>query len=212
MKKLLLASIFTLFLFTSTKQTFACDPLGCLLGGRGQDMLVLVTVTEVREKTVAAEPNHFYKQSIVQMQQPLTIDFSRGSPWFPLSPKIGDHYLVSLACTGVDCSPVWRTWQVDSADFTKAKLLEIRNGDDAAIQWVLNEKGYDFYGVYDKMYARMPDGDYEIYPGYKKVSEKENTPLSSLYIHRTPLLIAIGSAAAFVVLGIAAYTLSRKRS
>ncbi len=53
-------------------------------------------------------------------------------------------------------------------DFKTAKLVDIRSGDDAAIEWLMNGKGKEFYGENDNTYAVTSDGEFEIYPEYKK--------------------------------------------
>lgn len=147
-------------------RAFACDPLGCLLIGKDQDMLALVTVTQVEvDATAVVIPEHVYEHPFFQFaKRSFTIQFQKGTPWITLDPKEGAHYFVSLKCAKDVCVPAWGAWEVDGANFETAKLVNVRSGDDAAIQWYMNGKGSDFYGVGEKMFARTVTGDVEIYP------------------------------------------------
>lgn len=144
----------------------ACDPLGCLLGNKDQDLLAIVTVTAVQGKIATVIPRHIYKQRAYQPQETFTIDFNRGTPWHPIQPATGTHYFVSLACTNsTACVPKWGTWEVDGPDYQTARLTEkITYSDDAAIQYFINGRGSDFYFANNKAFARTPDGDVEIFP------------------------------------------------
>ena len=163
-------------LFGTARPAFACDPLGCLLAGQ-QDVLAIVTVTAVTGKEATVLSDYYYDLSLKKPNGPLRVDFSKGTPWVPIVPKDGAHYFISLSCKEMACVPKWGTWEIDSVDYRQAKLLEIKNGDDAAIQWFMNGKGSDFYGIEDKMYARTASGDFEIYPKYTapQQTEKMNT-------------------------------------
>lgn len=154
-----------LFLVPS-KPALACDPTGCLMGGHKQDVLALVTVTATNGEIATVTVDHYYDASKLKSSETLQIDFTNGTPWYPLTPEVGKHYFVSLECPTSICLPKWGTWEVDSSDFRQAKLLAVRWGDDAAIQWFMNEKPGSFYGIGENMYVRTTSGDYEIYPDY----------------------------------------------
>ncbi len=153
--------------FGVAKSALACDPLGCLLGGKDQDILALVTITAVDGEIATVTSEHFYDQSQIKPSGSFTIDFTGGTPWFPLTPEVGKHYFVSLACEENNCVPKWGTWEVDNVDYQQARLLEIRNGDDAAIQWFVQGNKPDFFGDEGKTYVRTPGGVLEIFPEYK---------------------------------------------
>lgn len=118
----------------------ACDPTGCLMIGKEQDILAIVTVTSVNEGIATVTADHFNKVSRIQPKETFQIDFTNGTPWFPLTPEIGKHYFTSLACKDLLCQPKWGTWEVDSTDYQHAKLTEKRLGDDASVEWFMNEK------------------------------------------------------------------------
>ena len=153
-----------LWFFLVPLLVFACDPLGCLLIGKDQDMLAIVSVSSVNGRVARVTADHYYDQSQLKPKSPFLIDFVNGTPGTPLTPEVGDHYFASLACDGLRCEPKWGVWEVDNADFRTAKLLDIRGGDDAAIQWFMNGKGSDFYSSEDRTYARTKNGNVEIYP------------------------------------------------
>lgn len=151
------------------KPALACDPLGCLLIGKDQDILAIVTVSSVDGKIATVAADHFYDQSTTEPDGSFTIDFTDGSPWFPVTPEVGKHYLVSLACEETICVPKWGTWEVDSAVYQETRLLEIKNGDDAAIQWIAQGNTANFFGEEGRTYVKTPGGVLEIYPEYKIV-------------------------------------------
>ena len=179
-------------------RALACDPLGCLIAGKDQDMLALVTVTEVQANATAeATPEHVYEHPFFQFaKNSFSIQFQDGAPWVTIDPKLGAHYFVSLKCAKDVCVPKWGAWEVDGVDFRTAKLVTIRGGDDAAVQWIMNEKGSDFYGIEEKMFARTALGDYEIYPEFRKVDALGSDGLKTVsWILAGILVIALSCGA-----------------
>ncbi len=118
----------------------ACDPTGCLMLGKEQDILAIVTVVSTEGEIATVTADHFNKVSRIKPTEMFQIDFSSGTPWSPLVPEVGKHYFTSLACEDLFCRPKWGTWEVDSTDYQHAKLTNIRWGDDAAVEWFMNEK------------------------------------------------------------------------
>ncbi len=153
-----------LLLSQPSKNAQACDPLGCLVIGKEQDALLLVTVTDIENEIAATKINHVYARRKSSIKSDVDIKFNQDTQWNAFLPDIGDHYLVSISCPEKTCDIKWGAWEVDRADYKTAKLLQIRHGDDAAIQWLLNENGNEFYGVENKMFAKTAHGDIEIYP------------------------------------------------
>lgn len=152
----------------------ACDPLGCLLIGKDQDALFLITVTRTEKQKAVARVEHTYARKSPQPDNRIQIKLSQDTSWNPFLPDVGDYYFVSLACPERVCSIKWGAWKVDGPNYRTAKLLKIRHGDDAAIQWFLNGNGSEVYGVENKMFAKTPSGDIEIYPHYPSITPSRN--------------------------------------
>lgn len=197
------------FFFQIASPAYACDPLGCLLSGKDQDILAIVTIQEVNEETVTVIGEHYYEESKQAPRKSFIIDFKQGAPWVSVIPQVGEHYFVSLACEQSVCFPKWGVWQVDGIDYQTTQFLHVQNGDDAAVEWFVNGKGSNFYGMGENMYARTDSGDFEIYPEqkqYLEILEKTNQQLG-LWTNPYGVMVAVLSAM-FAVLAIAvAYAL-----
>lgn len=155
-----------LFFSFSPIQARACDPLGCLVIDKDQDILALVTVTEVEKDSALVSLDHVHASKLGSLKKQLRIHLEPDAHVGLSSPQINDHYFISLSCSNELCRTKWGAWQVDSPDFKTARLLNIRHGDDAAVQWLLNGNGSEFYSAENKMFARTTQGDIEIYPAY----------------------------------------------
>jgi hypothetical protein len=190
-----------LFLNGIPTQVNACDPLGCLVINKDQDILALVTITQVEKENVLASIDHVYSSRLSPFKKQLPIRLEQNTSWGLSSPQINDHYFISLSCSNERCVTKWGAWQVDSQNFKTARLLHIRFGDDAAIQWLMNGNGSEFYGDENKMFARTAQGDIEIYPAYpsgfttSQISKKQ----SALWLSKLLAGISLISIAAFII-------------
>lgn len=155
---------FSFFLFWALKPVFACDPIGCLLIGREQDILALVSVTGKEGDIIVVQGEHYYQPSRLRPNTPIAIDFS--NPLLSLIgvPEIGEHYFVSLSCADKICTPKWGIWRVDSANYQIATISHIRYGDDAIVQWFMNGKAKEFMSEGDKTFAILNGKRFEIFP------------------------------------------------
>ncbi len=175
-RKVFLVTVFMLFgLSIQPLKVSACDWLGCFLGNheRGENVLALVTVTEVNRDSAQAVPEHIYQRTnfLFWFKRLFSIKLDGRLLRGDAEPKIGAHYFASLNCGVVFCEPLYSP-EVDSADFRTAKLVQINSGDDAAVQWFMNGKGSDFYSEREKTFARTAQGDVEIYPNYPETDNR----------------------------------------
>jgi hypothetical protein len=144
-------------------KALACDPIGCFLTGKDQNVVALVEVTSLSSEDITANPYYTFPMNIIKVPGPLHIrNFPKDR-----DAQVGDRYLVSLQCEKKDCSIAWGIWAVTGNTLETTKLETIRFGDDAIIQTYISSGGTltDYYSRGDKTYLRTPSaGDMEIYP------------------------------------------------
>lgn len=202
---------FFLFLSSFPIQVNACDPLGCLVINKDQDILALVTITQVEKDTALASIDHLYSSKLFPLKKQLPIRLEQNTSWGLSSPQVNDHYFISLSCANELCATKWGAWQVDSQNFKTARLLHIRYGDDAAIQWLMNGNGSEFYGVENKMFARTAQGDIEIYPMYpsQAVTSQISKQQRTLQLSKLLAGISLISIAAFIIVKRSSFSLKK---
>ncbi len=157
-------SLLTADLFLQADITLACDPLGCLVTQKDQDLLALVRITGVNDKEASATVEHVHSTQFLLKPKQVRILLQPELDWGLISPAIGDHYFVSLVCPENVCRIQWGAWQTDSGNYKTTKLLNIHSPDHAAVQWLMNGRGSSFYGSKNRMIAVTAEGECEIYP------------------------------------------------
>jgi hypothetical protein len=195
------------FIFIPLFAVHACDPLGCLLINKEQDLLAVITVTASDTGTAQATIDHAYFKSW-RVPRPLEIEITTTTQWGFWSPRLGDHYFISLQCETEICTTKWGAWRVSGSDPSTAKLLEVSNGDHAAIQWFMNGKGSSFFGMENRMFAHTPTGDVEIYP----VDRSVIVPIVRItppWLKTAPI-VAVGALFATISIGLSFHLTLRR--
>jgi len=149
---------FCAFLIVPT--TYACDPLGCLLGGHKQDTLILGEVVsgvknELDIKIIFVFPQNQVK-SIEEGDQMKVRDIAKAidlteSEFETIT--VGKKYLMSLNRNDNFYIPSWGIYEITGNSYSDAKLVKNKSIDDEALQIFINSGGtekdfaFDYSGV-----------------------------------------------------------------
>lgn len=185
---LFLTISFCTFLIAST--TYACDPLGCLLGGYNQDTLILGEVVAAKQASQDIKIIFVFPQNRIQslkagdqiavtdLQKAMNLINKENMPI-----TVGKKYLMSLNKKDNFYVPAWEIHEVTGTTYTDAQLVKVESADDAALQIFINSGGTerDFYFDGEKAFLRSKDGeaDKQIYPVIDqfKYSKTETMPI-----------------------------------
>lgn len=174
LKNLLAISIFCLSIFCFTSNALACDPLGCMLIGK-QDLLVLGEVMVVNKNTVEIKINFVFPQSrllksvqigqSIQMSTDSVIINAEGAD-MPKTVSVGKKYFLSLTKKEEAYFSEWGIYEITGNGYSDAKLARNQFPDDAVIQIFINSGGTktNLYFIDDKVYLREGADDHQIYP------------------------------------------------
>src|SRR3989344_871989 len=137
---------FCAFLIVPT--TYACDPLGCLLGGHKQDTLILGEVVsgvknELDIKIIFVFPQNQVK-SIEEGDQMKVRDIAKAidlteSEFETIT--VGKKYLMSLNRNDNFYIPSWGIYEITGNSYSDAKLVKNKSIDDEALQIFINSGG-----------------------------------------------------------------------
>ncbi len=141
-----LAISFCAFLIAPT--TYACDPLGCLLGGHKQDTLILGEITSAVDDTRDIKIIFVFPQNQVQSLKDgnnitvrdilKTINFTEEEA---KTVTVGKKYLMSLNKNDNFYVPAWGIYEITGTSYSDAKLVKNTSIDDEALQIFINSGG-----------------------------------------------------------------------
>lgn len=169
---------FCAFLIVPT--TYACDPLGCLLGGHKQDTLILGEVTSIVDDEKDIKIIFLFPQNqISSLHEGDIITVKSFNKSASLSDEEdqtaseGKKYLMSLNQNDNFYVPAWGIYEVAGANYSDAQLVENNTADKAALQIFINSAGTErnFYFDGDKAYLKTDNDneDIQIYPKEKNI-------------------------------------------
>lgn len=146
--------------FIITPATYACDPLGCLLGGHKQDTLILGEVTSIENDNLNIKITFIFPQNQVKsLKEGKTIivndllnaiNLTKNEIGFTV---IGKKYLMSLNENGDFYIPAWGIYEITSSNYSDAKLVKNESIDDEALEIFINSGGterdfaFDYSGI-----------------------------------------------------------------
>jgi hypothetical protein len=200
---------FCAFLITSV--AYACDPLGCLLGGHKQDTLILGEVVSTTNDSLDIKIIFIFPQNQVRsLKEGFKITVNNFSETVNLTKEeangvtVGKKYLMSLNQNDNFYVPAWGIYEVTGTTYSDAQLAKNKTGDEAALQIFINSGGTekDFYFIEDKAFWRPNDGQWgiQIFPATSKleIQKVESTPIQKdenilWYCAGIVVLVLIGS-------------------
>ena len=178
LKYLLTVSIFCLSMFGFFPHALACDPLGCMLIGK-QDLLILGEVTAVNKNIVDIRINFIFPQSrllsSVQSGQSIQTHtdpsiINAGGANMAETVSIGKKYFLSLTKKDEAYVSAWGVYEVAGNEYQDVKLVSNKFPDDVAIQVFINSGGTktDFYFINNKIYLKEGNNDRLLNPSNQK--------------------------------------------
>ncbi len=177
--------------FPST--AYACMGFGCKT-----DLAILGEVVSIDNTIATVKPFHIFPNSETPRQNNISVEDTNREL------QIGKKYALALSLRENTYVPVWEILEVDGTSYENAKLLRLKTGEDASLQWWINTNGkkpeFNFYGVDNKLFVRIGNSespffqDIQVYP--------KRLPPEQL------VLIIIGS---FAFGSVSTYVLSRRK-
>lgn len=177
--------------FPST--AYACLGFGCKT-----DLAILGEVVSIDNTIATVKPFHIFPNSEISNQNNVQVEDIHHEL------QIGKKYALALSLRENAYVPGWEMLEVEGTSYENAKLLRLKNGDDASLQWWINTNGkkpeFNFYGLNNKLFIRVGNSespffqDIQVYP--------KRLPAEQL------VLIIIGS---FALGSVSTYILCRKK-
>lgn len=143
-----IAIIFSFFVMT--KNSLACDPLGCMLNGHNQDALILGEVTEHDDTETTVKILFKFPQTqnmsmslatgniITVRELAKTLELQTGEPQ---TVEAGGKYLLSLNREENLFVPAWGIYEVTGTGYADARLVHKNTLDDDALEIFINSGG-----------------------------------------------------------------------
>ncbi len=190
-----LVVIFCISLIAPT--TYACDPLGCLLGGNKQDVVILGEVVSDSGDLQSVKIFFVFPQNPVKALKELVtlqnqgktlkegdqitvIGLQRVVNLTDEEAKLittGKKYLMSLNKKDNFYVPAWGIYEIIGTTYANARLVDSRFSDYAALQIFINSGGTerDFYFDGDTAFWKPKDGGeaVQIYPVINQIESKK---------------------------------------
>jgi hypothetical protein len=115
---------------------------------------------------------------------------------------VGKKYALSLVKKDNNYSLTWEPLEVTGDTFKNAKLVNIKNADDALLQLRINNNGENpeanFFGADDgKLFVRFGDSDSPFFRDAQVYPDKESAKFNYLYLIATGFIL--GSAITFLL-------------
>lgn len=152
--------------------TYACDPLGCLMGGHKQDTLILGEVESApddMDNQQAIKIIFIFPQSHISTLKKGDIinvrDLVNAMNLLSEEEKsrtigVGLKYLMSLNKEDNFYVPAWGIYEITGTTFSDAKLVKNKSIDDRALQILINsggterDFGFDYSGLKPTLFVK----------------------------------------------------------
>ena len=181
MKNLKLIFTFLLIVFSVSLYpsfTHACMGFSC-----NSDVNILAEVMTIENGIATAKPFHVFPDTDLSLEEKVRIQNTDGQL------KVGKKYALALNKKDDFYTTSWDTLEIEGNSFENAKLIELKNGDDALLQWWINTNGekpeVSYYGINNKLFVRLGAMD----SPFSRELQVYPEPLDNTRI----LLIALGS-------------------
>ncbi len=142
---------------------YACMGFGCKT-----DLAILGEVISSENNIATIKSFHVFPNSIGPNENEIKIEDTNNEL------QIGKKYALALSKKDEFYIPIWGILEIEGSSFENAKLLRLKNGDDASLQWWVNTNGkgpeFNFYGVDNKLFVRIGNSespffqDIQVYP------------------------------------------------
>lgn len=142
----LLSFILGLFLFPGT--SYGCMGFGC-----NTDLAILGEVSSSDGDFVMIKPLHVFGNSQLPTEEEIKVENISHQM------ELGRKYALSLLKEEDHYRNFQGIFEIQGSTFEDARLLRITNGDEASLQWWINNNGKMpepvYYGVDDKLFLRL---------------------------------------------------------
>ncbi len=153
--------------------------------GLKTDLAILGEVISVEDGIATVRPFHVLPNSIEPNQNEIKIEDTNNVL------QIGKKYALALRKKDEFYVPFQTALEIEGDSFENAKLLRLKNGDDASLQWWINSDGkkpeINFYGIDDKLFVRIGKAESPFFQDVQVFPKR--LPIDQL------ILIVIGSFA-----------------
>jgi hypothetical protein len=190
MKLLITTLALTLILLFPTT-THACFGFGCK-----SEVTMLGEVLFSENNLATIRPFHIFPKSSDVNENYVKIEDTKNYL------TVGKKYALSLVKKDNNYSLTWEPLEVTGDTFKNAKLVNIKNADDALLQLRINNNGENpeanFYGADDgKLFVRFGDSDSPFFRDVQVYPDKEPVKLKNIYFIATGFIL--GSAITFLL-------------
>ena len=145
--------IFSFLLIISFIAFFPRTAYACMGFGCKTDLAILGEVVSTDNDIATVKPFHIFPNSKTPNQNEVQIEDTNNEL------QIGKKYALALSIKENVYVPVWEILEVEGTSYENAKLLRLKNGDDASLQWWINTNGkgpeFNFYGINGKLFVRI---------------------------------------------------------
>lgn len=191
-------SIFSFLFILSVVVFFPSTVHACMGFGCKTDLAILGEVVSIENNVATVKPFHIFPNSTLRNQDNIKIENTNNEL------KNGKKYALALSKKNDLYIPVWEILEIEGDSFDNAKLLRIKTGDDATLQWWINTNGNNpeisYYAINDNLFIRIGGDESPFYRDIQVYPEK--LPMGQL------ILMLIGS---FVLGSASAYFLVRRK-
>ncbi len=142
-------------LFIGATKSYACDPLGCLMGGHKANTLILGEVLSANNNLKEVKIISVFPQTTVKsLKNGDIISFNENEQNTVLKrneneTEVGKKYLMSLNKVDSLYIPAWGIFEIAGENYADAQLLENTSLDDEALQIFLNSGGKETDFAFD---------------------------------------------------------------
>lgn len=168
MQERYMKSIFSFLLIIGIISSFPGTAYACMGFGCKTDLAILGEVVSTENKIASVKPFHVFPNSKTPNHGEIKIEDTNNEL------QIGKKYALPLSIKENVYVPVWEILEVEGTSYENAKLLRLKNGDDASLQWWINTNGkepeFNFYGINNKLFVRIGNTespffqDIQVYP------------------------------------------------